>query len=228
MMEPDDRLISPVMLYRFAVDCPRVSEAWDRKSGITLPDTGRLPVFSELDDQRTWADVRTGWNDDGLYLSVDVRGKQQSPWCRSTQLLESDGFQVWIDTRDTHNIHRASRFCHWFLFLPTGGGSRRNSPLGTMLKINRARDFPKSFGQADTLVAATLRNDGYQMSIMIPAAAMDGWNPEEHRHLGFNYAVTDRELGWQSLAIGPEFPVAEDPALWQTLSLTDSPGGDAS
>ena len=29
-----------------------------------------------------------------------------------------------IDTRDVRNVHRATRFCHRFLFLPTGGGNR--------------------------------------------------------------------------------------------------------
>jgi hypothetical protein len=31
----------------------------------------------------------------------------------------------------------------------------------------------------------------------------------------------DRELGWQTLAIGPELPMAEDPSLWQSLHLVD-------
>ncbi len=28
------------------------------------------------------------------------------------------------------------------------------------------------------------------------------------------YAVIDRELGWQTLSLGPEFPVMDDPSLW--------------
>ncbi len=221
MNPSDERLIPPTMLYRFAADCHAVSADWNRDSGIALGDECRLPVFSELDDQAPFADVRAGWSQQGLFFDVTVSGKQQSAWCRSTQLLESDGLQLWVDTRDTHNIHRATRFCHWFLCLPTGGGSQRNDPLGSMLKINRARDFPKTFGQATLHVAAKLQNNGYRMSVHIPAAALDGWDPAEHRRLGFNYAVVDRELGWQSLAVGPEFPVSEDPGLWQTLELVD-------
>jgi len=33
--------------------------------------------------------------------------------------------------------------------------------------------------------------------------------------------VNDRELGWQTLAMGPELPIMEDPSLWQTLHLVD-------
>ncbi len=221
MDQTESRLIAPTMLFRFSMNCHRVTDAWDKKTGIELDERCRLPVFSELDEGQAFADVRAGWSETGLFFSVAISGKQQTAWCRGTQLLESDGLQLWIDTRDTHNIHRASRFCHWFLCLPTGGGSRRNAALGTMLKINRARDVPRTFGQAKVLVSGALHNDGYRMSVHIPGNAMDGWNPEEHRNLGFSYAVIDRELGCQSLAIGPDMPVAEDPGLWQTLILVD-------
>lgn len=217
----EERLIAPTMLYRFAVNCHQVTGQWDKQKGLELAEHCRLPVFSELDDQATFADLRSGWSREGLFFEVAITGKQQTPWCRNTQLLESDGLQLWIDTRATHNIHRASRFCHWFLFLPGGGGSRRNSPVASMLKINRARDFPKTFGQATPQVTATINNSGYSMSVHIPGSSLDGWNPDEHRRLGFHYAVVDRELGRQSLAIGSDLPVAEDPALWQTLELVD-------
>ncbi len=55
-------------------------------------------------------------------------------------LDSSDGLRVWIDTRDTHNIHRASRFCHQFVFLPTGGGPRLDQPVAEQTLINRARE----------------------------------------------------------------------------------------
>ena len=42
---------------------------------------------------------------------------------------------------------------------------------------------------------------------------------QETDRLGFSYLIADRELGSQSLAIGPEFPVLEDPSLWGTLEL---------
>ena len=46
----------------------------------------------------------------------------------------------WIDTRDTHNIHRAARFCHYFVFLPSGGGNRLADPVAAQMLINRARE----------------------------------------------------------------------------------------
>ena len=38
---------------------------------------------------------------------------------------------VWIDTRNTQNIHRAGRFCHRFAFLPVGAGGKPDVRLAT-------------------------------------------------------------------------------------------------
>jgi hypothetical protein len=48
----------------------------------------------------------------------------------------------------------------------------------------------------------------------------------EHPRLGFCYAVMDRELGWQTFTVGPEFPFAEDPSLWGTLELEKGASND--
>jgi hypothetical protein len=42
----------------------------------------------------------------------------------------------------------------------------------------------------------------------------------EHPRIGFYFAVMDRELGWQTFSLGPEFPFTADPSLWGTMELT--------
>ena len=97
-----------------------------------------LPTLAELDGEREIADVRMAWSAAGLAWWVRVEGKRQLPWCRESRLDESDGLQVWVDTRATTNIHRASRFCHRFAFLPRGGGRSAEEPVADQLLINRA------------------------------------------------------------------------------------------
>ncbi len=215
----DERLIPPSMLYRFAIPCRQVTGKWSAKSGIKLDESFRIPSLGALDGIRPFAEIRAGWSPEGMFFQLDIHQKQQSIWCRETQLIESDGLQIWLDTRDTQSVHRATRYCHWFLFLPSGGGSKRESAIGTMLRINRAKDDPKSLNQVKPKVIAKTKHNGYMMTMHIPKMALDGWNPEEHPRLGFNYAVIDRELGNQTLAIGSEFPISEDPSLWQTIDL---------
>ena len=84
--------------------------------------------------------MRAAWSEAGVGFSVRVEGKKHPNWCRETKLEDSDSLQVWIDTRDTHNIHRASRFCHRFVFLPGGAGRNFEQPVADQLLVDRARE----------------------------------------------------------------------------------------
>ena len=162
-----------------------------------------------------------GWGNTGLVVSVKVAGKSKSLWCRESAILESDGLQVWVDTRDTHNVHRATKFCHWFIAMPAGGGAKKEKPIGNMLKINRSREDSPTLNRQKVSVESKVTKGGYEMTLFIPSKALNGWELEEQRNFGFNFAVIDSEKGWQTLAIGPELPISEDPSLWQTIQLVD-------
>ncbi|MGC4006271.1 MAG: hypothetical protein QM811_25395 [Pirellulales bacterium] len=107
-------------------------------AGLVLDESYALPNFTGLDGGPTLCELRAAWNPTALHFRLTVRGKKQTPWCRGNMLDSSDGLRLWIDTRDTHNIHRASRFCHQFVFLPAGGGQRLDQPVADQALINRA------------------------------------------------------------------------------------------
>lgn len=216
----NDPLLASTFLFRFAVPCRRCEKLWSPQ-GVELGEAYRLPSFSELDGRPAPADLRMGWGDGGLSFWLKVVGKSQTPWCRAARIEDSDSLHLWIDTRDTHNIHRASRFCHEFVFLPFGGGPSQKDPLARLLMINRARENPKPVADAQLLARSEALPDGYLLQGHIPAAALTGFDPAEHPKLGFCYAVVDRELGQQTFSLGAEFPFQEDPSLWGTLELED-------
>ncbi len=119
-------LLAPRFLFRFAAPIQRHTPIWSPQ-GVKLDESFALPNLGALDrgtpsSEPRFADVRMAWAPEGIALTVSVAGKDQPPWCRESRLEDSDGLRVWIDTRATHNIHRASKFCHSFTFLPTGGG----------------------------------------------------------------------------------------------------------
>ncbi|MFO0760061.1 MAG: hypothetical protein U0359_26495, partial [Byssovorax sp.] len=179
-----------------------------------------LPHFAALEGQSRFAEVRVGWSEQGLAVSLRVVGKKQTLWCRDTRIEDSDGIQIWIDTRDTHNVHRAGRFCHRLGLLPAGSGRQFNDPVAALLAINRARESPRPINDRLIQMRARRLEDGYSLDAAVPANALTGFDPGEHPRLGFFYTVIDRELGFQSLSLSREFPVAEDPSLWATLELT--------
>jgi hypothetical protein len=212
-----NQLITPSFLFRFSLPLRRTAGQWPQN--MPLAEEHRLLNFTALDDARVFADVRAAWDDSGLMFSLRVSGKKHQPWCRDGRLDESDGFHVWIDTRDTKNIHRASRFCHHFAFLPSGGGPRLDQPVADQLLINRAREHAQPVRPGVLKVQSQKRVDGYTLDCQVPTAALTGFNADDYPRLGFIYAVVDRELGEQTLAYSREFPYQEDPSVWCTLEL---------
>lgn len=215
MPEP---LLPTRFLFRFAAPCLRFDGAWTAK-GVELSEAHRLPSLGEIEGKADYADLRAGWNDAGLYFTVAVSGKRQAVWCRENKLEDSDGLQLWIDTRDTHNIHRASRFCHRLAFLPAGGGRQFTEPVADQLLVDRARENAQPMRPGMLKCVGTVAKDGYKMAVHIPGAALTGFNPIDNPKLGFTYYLFDREHGEQTFSMGLQFPFAADPSLWGTLEL---------
>ncbi len=134
-------LLPTRFLFRFAADLA-YREKLGEAAPTELPAEHRLPNLAELDGERMFADMRAAWSETGLAFSVRVEGKRHPSWCRESKLEDSDGLQLWIDTRATHNIHRAMRFCHRFIFLPAGGGRSFNDPVADQLLVDRAAKTP--------------------------------------------------------------------------------------
>jgi hypothetical protein len=213
-----DPLLPASFLFRYSVPCLYLPEG-SGTPGRALGEAYRLPNFTPLDGGPDGPEVRAGWSESGLTLSLEVTGKQQLPWCRDNRIEDSDGLHIWIDTRDTHNIHRAGRFCHYFAFLPSGGGGRLDEPVAEQLWINRARENARAVRPGMLRAKSEKRSDGYFLEVRIAAAALTGFDPAEHPRLGFTYCVSDREIGLRTFNCGPEFPFRDDPSLWATLEL---------
>jgi len=208
-------------LFRVAYPCRYLKEVpREGQDGLLdLPEQCRLDNFAAMDERRNFADVRLAWNELGLGLQVQVKGKEQAAQGDASRPRGSDGVTFWIDTRDARTSHRASRYCHQFHLLPTGGGPDRDEPAFVQTKIHRAlQDAPIALAAAVPFRCARLKT-GYRVEAFLPAAVLTGYDPEEHPRLGVYYAVRDTEKGEQVLGVGHEFPYAEDPSLWEVLEL---------
>jgi hypothetical protein len=217
----DTTLIPPRFLFRFAVEVHRCDALWSPKAGALLDERYRLPDLAQLDGERPLAEVRMAWSPTGLAWWVRVEGKQQLPWCRDSRLEDSDGLQVWVDTRATNQVHRASRFCHRYAFLPRGGGRTAEEPVADQMLINRARENARPVRARELQVHSTVKQNWYEMSAYAPVDALTGFDPDHQPRLGFTYALLDRERGLQTFSLGPGFPYEEDPSCWAEVALVE-------
>ncbi len=186
---------------------------------VELDEGHRIDNFAGMDNEKNFADVRLGWNELGIGISVEVRGKQQLAVGNPDRPRGSDGVTLWLDMRDARTGHRGSRNCHQFHFLASGGGPEHDEPAFVQTKINRALEDAPFAAVGAVLLKVQSKKSGYLLEAFLPASVLNGYDPDEHRRLGFFYAVRDDELGEQLLSMSPEFPFWEDPSLWSVLEL---------
>ena len=180
-----------------------------------------LPDLQPLENSPRWAEVRLGWNTQGLGITVSSDGVSPQ------QLAERrpEGFavaQFWIDTRDTRNVSRATRFCHRFIVRIDRGDSRvRLQAQVTQRPIARAMaDAPISRGD-DIPLRVELSRTGWLLELFLPTEVLNGFDPDTNRRLGFAYQIADHVREDQFLGVGRDFPIGENPSLWATLELRD-------
>jgi hypothetical protein len=215
-------LVPHRFLFRVAYPCLYVKNIprEDDDCLLDLPESARIDSFGAMDDRQPFADFRLAWNEGGLGFHAAIKGKEDLPQGDEDRLRGSDGVSFWLDTRDARTSHRASRYCHHFYVLPTGGGPERDQPVFAQVKIHRAlADAPICNPSAVPFRSCRTRS-GYAVEAFLPAAVLTGFDPEQNPRLGFYYAVKDAELGEQVLSVGADFPYWEDPSLWSTLVLT--------
>src|SRR5689334_20277650 len=104
---------------------------------LKLDESYRCLPLNEIDGEPGFAELRFAWNPGGFALSVEVRGKQEPLHCQAMTPTSSDGVMLWLDTRSTQTVHRATRYCHQFCFLPTGSGKKKDQASVTNLSMAR-------------------------------------------------------------------------------------------
>jgi hypothetical protein len=217
-------LLPQAFWFRIAAPCPRVEEMplqERRKRLLDLPASCILPVGAKLEGRTPWAEVRLGWNPRGLGVVVQAEGLGDPK-------LDADrpeGFadvQLWVDTRDTRDVSRATRFCHRFAAaIRLWELGRKLDVEVTQKPIARAIADPPMAGSDQIESRADLTRNGWTLEMFLPAQVLNGFDPETNRRLGFAYQVSDHLREDQFLGVGRDFPIGENPSLWSTIELKD-------
>jgi hypothetical protein len=214
-------LIPQVSWFRLGLVCPRCDDVPRSGPGrklLDLPDGCILPAPVQLEGRTPWAELRAAWNPRGLAVAVAVAGRSAQ---RTADGELVEGVQLWIDTRDTRDIHRATRYCHRFRATLAPAPGAAPEVLVAQVSIHRAQaDAPRARPGAIQARAGRSRT-GWLLELFLAAEALHGFDPETNRRLGFMAVVGDPQLGEQFLGAGREFPVETDPSLWPTLELRE-------
>lgn len=224
------QLIPNQFLFRFTFPC-RYSRRLPGKGShiVSLGTDYRLPFLGGMDGQAGFADVRIGWNENGIGICYEIAHKDEPIYGEADRPKACDGLSLWLDTRDTRSIHRASRYCQRFI-VAAHDGSSSGAPGVYRRTIHRSLEDPPNVDLNLVQVARFALGDvdenapaekirAYRLEVFFPAAVLYGFDPEINSRLGLFYRIRDKELGDQLIAAGPELPYWEDPSLWPVLEL---------
>jgi hypothetical protein len=180
-----------------------------------------LPQTALLDGKKPWAEVKVGWNPQGLAVEIDAEGRLDTLG-HDERPEGGFGVQLWVDTRDTRNVSRATRFCHRFDARILKGTTQDTVRVSIQQKpIARAvADAPMGKSQSIESRIEKMKTR-WRLEVFLPAETLHGFDPETNRRLGFAYQVMDPDRGGEFLGVGREFPVGENPSLWSTLELRE-------
>ncbi|HAH47833.1 MAG TPA: hypothetical protein DCM07_23855 [Planctomycetaceae bacterium] len=194
-------------LFRHSIALPLIQNIPQQRGRLlNLPASALLPDLT-FDKSKKWGKLKVAWNPEGLAISLQVNQKNHP-------VTAVERLKVWIDTRDTKTIHRASRYCHAFEFQPVGPSGK---PVCQQQAIHRAQDDAPQCDLKTIGLWAKTSKTGYDLDIWLPASELYGFDPASYPQTGFYYQVSDSELGEQFMMVDHEFPFAQDPSLWATL-----------
>ena len=192
-----------------------------------LDDEYKIPALSSLNGGKRFAEMLIAWNSDGLFFHSLLQapvGKAASlaPGSLSSKSLL---LSVYIDTRWSPGVHRATSFCHRFDFIlnrPT-----ESKPMarghGELNPIQRARAAPAAIHPNDISVAMCFIPDGYEIKAYLRGDTLTGFSPEEFQEIGLFYTINDSVFGNQTMARTLQSPYFEDPSVWCRGNLLQSP-----
>jgi hypothetical protein len=218
-----NQIIPSSLLFDYRVRVPACPKPSRKKTGrlLKLADSAQLPNVSTMDSGASFSTVHVGWNSNGLGIRMVVRGRTQPLVGEPNQPADSDCVELWVDTRPTGNVHRATGYCHRLACFPCDQ-SANGEPTVVPIPIPQQREVKSDMQSRHIQLRVHSRRDGYDMEVWIPESQLYGYREiDELRQLGFYCLVRDTELGEQPLTVTEEFPFAWDPSLWVHLELTD-------
>jgi hypothetical protein len=192
------------------------------KKLLDLPAAARLAWPRALDAPTHAIDLRAGWNPQGIGFSLSVTGRTKPVLSDPENPPRLDALELWIDTRDTQTVHRATRYCHRLFVLPVGGGPQGTEAIVRPLPVARAREDAPLADEEEFLARSQLSAEGYVVEVWLPAHVLSGFDPATQPRLGFFCCIHDQEHGRIPFSVGEEFPVTSDPSLWHSLELVEA------
>jgi hypothetical protein len=85
-----------------------------------------VPDLMRLRSSMPFAQVYFTWDEDNIYIGLDVNGKRNPVDVDSNRFWRKDCMELWLDMRNDKTRHTYTEHAHQFFFLPKGRKSNRD------------------------------------------------------------------------------------------------------
>lgn len=210
MVEENGFSLAPVNFFQLSASCLYAAPA----ASPVLSSKHQLPDTSELCNQRYFADVALGWNQEGIIVQVLVN----VPFTNSVypDITRGDSVELFLDTRDVKTSGFNTRFCHHFFFLPQAVDGHMAGELTRF----RTEDSHELCDPTDLKIKSQFKRSSYTLQIFIPTQCLHGYDPEQFNRLGFTYRINRANGEPQHFSVNTEeYQIEQQPSLWSSLRL---------
>ena len=178
-----------------------------------------VPDLMHLRDAKPFAQVYFSWDDDNLYIGLNVTGKKKPVEVDTRSFWRKDCLELWIDLRNDKTRRRYSEHCHHFFFLPKG--HKENKELATAGECQEpGGPIPDTiYNHEEIEVAAIIGLQGYALEARIPRSVIPTFDFINRPVIGFNYHLNDVDRRAQWWSCGTDFPRHVDPSTWGSIEL---------
>jgi hypothetical protein len=181
-----------------------------------------VPDLMHLRGANPFAQVYFSWDDDNIYIGLNVTGKKKPVDVDTARFWRKDCLEVWFDLRNDKTRRRYSEHCHHFFFLPKG--RKENNEIATAGECREPGSTIQEtiFDYKEIEVASIIGKQEYSLESRIPRSVILTYNPIDHPIIGFNYHLNDVDRRAQWWSCGPDFPRHIDPGTWGSVELINS------
>jgi len=228
-MKLNELLGDPAWLFDFGFPISQISGRAAKPERLEWKLNGEyaIPEFGSLSGGKRFADAFVAWSEEGIFFQSRVRipsakgadatGGTSAGNAASKTLHCS----LYIDTRWSPGVHRATSFCHRFDFIlsrPTQSQPELRGH-GELAPIQRARAAPADVHPTDIFVATSYKPDGYEIRAFLRGNSLTGYSPLEFPDIGIFYTINDTLVGTQIIARTLQSSFFEDPSVWCRAKL---------
>ena len=188
-----------------------------------LSDSNLVPPLNSLSGGIGFAKSYLAWTGTGFFFQTALSnsGREGSKVEASKPSARTSHVSLYIDTRWSPGIHRATSYCHRFDFIinrPTHSEPMQRGH-GELNPIQRARSSPAEVHPSQISVASFFKPDGYEVKVFLPGEVLTGYAPDEFQEIGVFYTINDPVFGNQIMARTLQSPYFEDPSVWCRAKL---------